>query len=487
MSRTPNPEHRDGLRPEQVGADERRRVEHNLDRIEDRLRDAPEGLHRFGSPADPDALRQSPLPPAAQLLWAQWDGLELAAGALTLWPLAEIVTATAELRAAGSVAADDVPIGERDGELLVICADPHAEGADVVLVEEDGERLPHSASVDLLVLAMLGEVAVLYDEEGEYQEQLFGSDGELTRAAERRLLRRHLDLDPDAPLARFRLAQSLRRAGELRAAAGELRQLLRRAPEFAWGHHEHGRVLLGLGGPQGPGDALRAFTRAAELAREPGLQAHFLAWACVAAEPGSTVPASKDRSKHGDRGERATPTRADLAARVLACSPEFVRAQESALREALEREDLVRAEEALRLGLAVVPGQLGLLSLRPALEALRARPPEPAEGDDDDPLADETDREIRAAWAAAEADDDLTDRDATPDSRRRITRVDGERSAAASSGKPPRGQAKSSSQRAAGGARSSAKPAGARSDPRAPARSGSAVPGTAGRPAKRRS
>lgn len=536
MSRTPSPEHR----PDPVGADERRRVEHNLDRIEDRLRDAPGGLHRFGSPADPAALRASPLPPAAQLLWAQWDGLELAAGALTLWPLAEIVTATAELRAEGRVAADDVPIGERDGELLVICADPHAEGADVVLVEEDGERLPHSASVDLLVLALLGEVAVLYDEEGEYQEQLFGSDGELTRAAERRLLRRHLDLDPDAPLARFRLAQSLRRAGELRAAAGELRQLLRRAPEFAWGHHEHGRVLLGLGGPQGPGEALpstraealRAFTRAAELAREPGLQAHFLAWACVAAEAGAMgpgpgapeapgpkdssgtgvsgpeVPGSKDsvaavaavaagrpeahvardRSKRGDRSERATPTRAGLAAQVLARSPEFVRAQEAALREALERDDLVRAEEALRLGLAVVPGQLGLLSLRPALEALRARPLAPIDEDEDDPLADETDREIRAAWAAAEADDDLADRDAAPGSRRPVTRSGGERSAAvASSGKPTRGQVKTSSRRAEDGARSGAKPAGGRRGTGAPAKSGNGGASTSRRPAKPRS
>ncbi|MBL8969712.1 MAG: hypothetical protein JNK56_03975, partial [Myxococcales bacterium] len=263
----PHDRHRAGSR---LDANERRRVEHNLDRIEDRLRDAPEGLHDFGGPADPAALQASELPPAARLLWAQWDGIELAAGTLTLWPLADLQRATAELREAGRIAADDLPIGEREGAVLVLCADPHAEGADVVLVEEDGERLPHSAGVDLLVLALLGEVSVLHDEEGEFQEQLFGADGELTRAAERRLLRRHLDLDPDAPLARFRLAQSLRRAGELRAAAGELRQLLRRAPEFAWGHHEQGRVQLGLGAA---GEASRAFTRAAELAREPGLQA----------------------------------------------------------------------------------------------------------------------------------------------------------------------------------------------------------------------
>ncbi len=404
---------RDGA-ADSIEANERRRVEHNLDRIEDRLRDAPEGLHDFGPPADPAALQVSELPPAARLLWGQWDGIELAAGTLTLWPLADLARATAELRASARIAGDDLPIGEREGAVLVLCADPHAEGADVVLVEEDGERLPHSAGVDLLVLALLGEVAVLHDEEGEFQEELFGADGELTRAAERRLLRRHLDLDPDAPLARFRLAQSLRRAGELRAAAGELRQLLRRAPDFAWANHEQGRVQLGLGAG---GEASRAFTRAAELAREPGLQAHFLAWACVALEQAaSEAPAPKDSlpgavpKDRRPRPEVATPTRAGLAAQVLARSPEFVRAQEAALREALEKDDLVHAEEALRLGLAVVPGHLGLLSLRPALEALRAQPPARAEVED--PLADETDREIRAAWAAAEADDDLADRDA---------------------------------------------------------------------------
>lgn len=406
----------DDLEPVEGGleAEEQRRVLHNIDRIEDRRRDAPEGLHTFNDPADPEALERSPLPPAARLLWGEWDGIELAAGELRLWPLAELTAADGPgeaARAEGRLRPDDLPIGERGGDLLVLCGDPHAEGADVVLVEEDGERLPHSAGVDLLVLAMLGEIAVLYDEEGEFQEELFGASGELTRAAERRLLRRHLDLDPDAPLARFRLAQSLRRAGELRAAAGELRQLLRRAPAFAWGHHEMGRVSLGL---DNAGDAGRSFARAAELAGEPGLQAYFLAWACVAAErAASKVEPTKTEPTKTSRGPKPAADRAALAAQVLARSPEFARAQEAALRDALEDGDPARADEALRLGLAVMPGHVGLLSLRPAVEELRARPPEP-DDEEDDPLADETDREIRASWAAAEADDDLADPDAPP-------------------------------------------------------------------------
>lgn len=384
-----------------VATDERRRVLHNLDRIEDRLRDAPEGLHDAGDPADPAALARSPLPAAARLLWEHWDGLELAHGEVRLYPLAAL--ADTQAAAEERLKAGDVVIGERGGDALVLAGDPHAEGADVVLVEEDGERLPHSSSVDLLVLAMLGEAAVLFDAEGEFQADLFGEDGELSHAAERRLLRRHLDLDPDAPLARFRLAQSLRRAGELRAAAGELGQLLRRAPEFAWGHHELGRARLGLGDAAA---AARAFVEAAEHAAEDGLAAYFYAWACLAR---GTGPEGQDERRAG-----RVPDRAKLAAMVLARSPNFAAAQEAGVREALEGDEGGRAREMLALGLAVVPGHLGLLSLR---EAAAAAPEHPARPEHE-PVADEDEVEDKIdddEFADAEDDDDLEDLDELDD------------------------------------------------------------------------
>ena len=349
-----------------ISTDERRRVEHSLDRIEDRLRDSPDGLHMVGDPAEPRALAASPLAAAAQLLWSRWDGLDLAHGELRLYSLAELAVAQSDERLADG----DVVIGERGGDLLVLAGDPHAEGADVVLVEEDGERLPHSSSVDLMILAALGEAAALFDEEGEYQADLFGPDGELTHAAERRLLRRHLDLDPDAPLARFRLAQSLRRDGEWRAAAQELTQLLRRAPDFAWGHHEVGRAKLGGGDAFA---ATRAFVEASERAREAGLAAYFLAWACLAR---GACPEGKV-----EKGRRALPTREALAAAVLQRSPGFAAGQEAGVRAALEDEDGARADEMLKLGLAVVPGHLGLLSLREAVASAPQRAPRP---DDDE-------------------------------------------------------------------------------------------------------
>lgn len=389
--------------PAAVPTEERRRIEHSLDRIEDRLRDAPEGLHQVGDPADPAALAASPLPPTARLLWGRWDGLELSHREVRLLALADL--ADAQTEAADRVAPGDIVIGERGDDLLVLAADPHAEGADVVLVEEDGDRLPHSSSVDMLVLATLGEAAALFDEEGEYQADLFGADGELTSAAERRLLRRHLDLDPDAPLARFRLAQSLRRAGELRAASGEVTQLLRRAPAFAWGHHELGRARLGLGDAVG---AARAFVEAAELAAgpaarspDPGLAAYFYAWACLAR---GTGPEGQDPK---DRRAGRLPDRAGLAAAVLARSPGFAAAQEAGVRTALAEDEGGRAREMLALGLAVVPGHLGLLSLREAAEAAPEHPtPLDLSHADDDAV----DAEI--AGDLAGADDEAYDDDA---------------------------------------------------------------------------
>ncbi|MBL9102255.1 MAG: hypothetical protein JNL82_14920 [Myxococcales bacterium] len=381
-----------------VSTDERRRVLHNLDRIEDRLRDAPEGLHDAGDPADPAALAASPLPAAARLLWARFDGLELAHGELRLYSLAALADAQAE--AEERLAPGDVVIGERGGDVLVLAGDPHAEGADVVLVEEDGERLPHSSCIDLLVLAALGEAAVLFDEEGEFQADLFGDDGELSHAAERRMLRRHLDLDPDAPLARFRLAQSLRRGGEFRAAAGELGQLLRRAPEFAWAHHELGRARLGLGDAVA---AARAFVDAAEHAREQGLAAYFYAWACLAR---GTGPEGQE-----DRRAARVPERAALASAVLTRSPNFAAAQEAGVREALEADEGGRAREMLALGLAVVPGHLGLLSLREAAAAApeHAVRPEHAVEEVEEAIDEHTDDELADDDDDELADDELDD------------------------------------------------------------------------------
>jgi tetratricopeptide (TPR) repeat protein len=318
------------------------------DRIEDRLRDAPVGLHQIGEPADPDALARAELPEEAAALFQCWDGLALGNDDARILSLAESELATREADEAGILRAGDRVVGEVGLALLVLPADPWAEGGDVVMVEDDGERAPYASSVIRMVIGFLAQMSVLYDDEGEYREGLFGDEGELTEKAERRLLRRQLDFDEDAPFPRFRLGQLLRRAGELRAARAELRKVLHRAPEFAWAHWELGRTELELAdGDEDPDrcrtNARESFAAAAEHTEDRHLRALFLAWQARASE-----------------GEE----RAQLARAVLELDPSFVATREAAVREAVEHEDQAQALELLELGLAVEPRHLGLLSLR---------------------------------------------------------------------------------------------------------------------------
>ena len=323
---------------------ERRRLENVLDRVEDRLRDATPGVHAWGPPAAPRELAVVGMPPGAALLWQRWDGLDLAAGEARIHPVARIPEATRAAGAAGSLREGDLVVGERGRDLYVLPADPWEEGAEVVLVEEAGDRWPDATSVPHLVLGLLGEVAVLYDDEGEFRDELFSEeDGELTERAERRLLRRRLDLDPDAPLPRYRLAVVLRQAGETRAAIAELGRVLNAAPSFAWAHHEHGRSLLDLGQPA---EAARAFREAAEAAGDPDLRTHFLAWAALAS---------------GDP---------QIREQVRELNPAFVAQAVAGVEQLLEREQLVPARELASLGLAVQPGNVELLALRGRLDAL---------------------------------------------------------------------------------------------------------------------
>lgn len=312
-------------------------AERLLDKIEDRVRDAPPGLHQ---PGDRAALASDALSAEAALLWAHYDGFELGHAETVLLPLAAHQQATEAAVDIGVVRTGDRVVGEQGRDLLVVPSDPWEEGAGLIAVEEDAERVPLASTPIHFVLAMLGVYRVLYDEEGEFREGLVGEDGELSPEAERQICRRILDEDKDAPQARFRLAQLLRRAGELRAARSELRFVVQRAPQFAWAQFELGRVEKAL---EHPVPAGKAFHRAAETASDDGLRALCLAHAA------SVTDASQRQS---------------LADRVRELYPSFAKAQEAGAREGLANGDVTRAQEQVSVGLAVEPGHLGLLSLR---------------------------------------------------------------------------------------------------------------------------
>ena len=323
---------------------EEREIDRLLDRVEERLVDAPFGFHHCGEALADDGWEPSSLSNGAQMLWRRWNGLELANGGVRIFPAEELTSQTQLAHDAGLVIEGDIVIGERGADLVVVSFDPWEEGAEVLLVDDQGGRSPSNASVASFILAQFAEFSVLYDEEGEFQEGIFDEDGELTSEAHRRLHRRHLDFDADAPLARLRLGQLLREEGETRAACREFTQVLKRAPNYAWAQFEQARAQLRLGEGR---RAQEGFKRALELETDDFLRVYFLAWSAMAAE--------------------SEEARARFVSAVEAASPEFSANQDAAAREALERGQHARAAELIELGLCVSPRSLGLLELQRTL------------------------------------------------------------------------------------------------------------------------
>lgn len=326
--------------PEPLDPHERRRIEDALDRLEERLVDALEGMHVEGRPADPAALRRLGLPEAAAMFWARWDGMELGQSEARIHPSGSIEAATRTAAAEGLLQPGDRVIGERGRELYVLPEDPWAEGADVVVIDE-GERHPEASSVVHLALGIIAECSVLFDDDGEFRDDVFDEYGDLLPRVARKLARRRLDADPDAPRPRLLLVQRLREAGEHRAAKSEAQQVLKRSPEYPWALHELGRARAALGDARG---AVEAHRKAAQ-AGDTELRAYFLAWAAVAAE--------------GDEALREK-----LAEEVRRLRPEFANHQALGAAAQLDRGNTEAALELVMLGLAVAPRNLELLELR---------------------------------------------------------------------------------------------------------------------------
>jgi tetratricopeptide (TPR) repeat protein len=218
-------------------------------------------------------------------------------------------------------------------------------------IDEGGDRRPEASTLAALALGWVAEASVTYGDDAEFRDDVFDEDGTMLPSARRRILRRRLDVDPDAPHPRLLLAKLLLAEGKARGALQEIEQTLRRAPEYCWAHHEGGHAHAALGDAT---HAVAAHEKAAQTCPDPELAVYFLAWAARRAE-----------------GTR----RAELGAPVRAQRPDFVQGQLAGARHRLDDDDPAAPLELVELGLAVQPTHVELLELR---QRLAAQPAEPA-------------------------------------------------------------------------------------------------------------
>jgi hypothetical protein len=299
-----------------------------LDRIFAALDDAPPGLHDIVDPADelPPGL-----PEPLIELYARCDGARLFIDALEVVPARE--------------AAYDGGMRWRfavvDGDAVTVDARGKVWRADASIDDDvcEGTRL------DRWLAGQVDALALLFDRDGEYADDVFDEHGEILPIMREQLLRAQIKRDAAAPGPRWRLAHVLLEQGASEDARNELEQVVADDPAFSWAWLDLARVSERLGEIGGAIDEARMAAEAAEGVQHA--QAGYF-WSQVA----------RLAQRAGDG-----MVRAEAATKASLLAPGLKRDQLDGARERLEAGDQLSAKGLLELLRAVWPRDLEVLEL----------------------------------------------------------------------------------------------------------------------------
>jgi len=209
----------------------------------------------------------------------------------------------------------------------------------------DGTRL------DRWLAGLHDATALLYDADGEFAEDVFDDDGDITPETRERQLRAHLKRDVAAPGPRWQLALALLDQGGQDDARNELEQVVSDDPAFAWAWLDLARISERVGELSNATDEIRMAAEAAEGAGHP--QAGYF-WAQLA----------RLATRTGDE-----MLRAQAATRTSLLAPNLKQAQLDGARESLAAGDTASAKGLVELLRAVWPRDLEVLELARKVEA----------------------------------------------------------------------------------------------------------------------
>ena len=309
--------------------------ETTVDRIMTALERAPAGLHDLGEPTVHVPLAW---PPSVADVYLAFDGGALYGDLLTLAPAADAPAPDAD----GLVA-----IGELMGEGVWFDGKGRVWRGDA----DTGERVVDGTRFDRWLHGVIDGLAPLYDADGEFAEDAFTDDGELTDEVAVAMLHAQLKRDARAPGPRWRLARALTAQGELAAAREELEDVVAASPELAWAWMDLARIAERLGELAGAVDEAE---QAARARPDHELTPYFLA------------EAARLAAKAGDE-----PRRADLARRALAGDPDLARDRLAAAQSSLDGGELEDAAHLVALARALAPRDLAAIDLARRIDAAR--------------------------------------------------------------------------------------------------------------------
>lgn len=292
------------------------------------LEDALPGLHDV---TPPSGTVPSGLPEQLIELYAYCDGLRMYHDTVEVVPSREVEMPVPGRWRFGTVEGDPIAIDIRG---KVWRTDEELDD-DVC----DGTRL------DRWLSGLLDAYGVLYDEEGEFHDDLFDDEGDLLPKVRDRHLRAYLKRDPSSPGIRWKLAHALLEDGADEDARNELEQVVSDDPAFAWAWLDLAKISERVGDLGNAIDEIRMAAETAEGSQHPQAGYFWSQLARLAARSGDDL------------------LRAEAATKTSLLAPGLKRAQLDGARELLETGDTSSAKGLIEILRAVWPRDLEVLEL----------------------------------------------------------------------------------------------------------------------------
>jgi tetratricopeptide (TPR) repeat protein len=303
-----------------------------IDRLIAVLEAAPAGLHDLD-----DASGDVPLewPITMSDVYLAFDGARLFHEELILYPAAHVIRDENGRWQIGDLGGNAIQV---DGRGRVWRTD-----------EESGEDVVDGTSLPKWLRGQIEALSLLFDKDGEYGEDVFDDEGEISADLARAQVRAQVKRDPKAPGPRWRLARALAAAGEVDAARAELESVVEVAPELPWAWLDLARLSESLGELDGAYDEAVAAAEAA-----PGHEQVAYFWAHAAR-------LAVRRKNDADR--------ARCAARAVDADPRIVEAQLAGAEQNLADGDVESARALVELARAVAPRDLTAIDLARRIDA----------------------------------------------------------------------------------------------------------------------